>query len=84
VSSGAIAGPVVDLDLRILYLKDLTLLGATVMPVGIFETLVGYIECGEIRPLLAKTFPLHRIREAQDEFLRKQHVGNFVIDLREA
>jgi NADPH:quinone reductase-like Zn-dependent oxidoreductase len=81
VTSGAIAGPVVDLDLRSLYLKDLTLLGATVMPVGVFESLVGYIERQEIRPLLAKTFPLDRIADAQSAFLRKQHVGNFVISL---
>ncbi|MEE8285198.1 MAG: alcohol dehydrogenase family protein, partial [Gammaproteobacteria bacterium] len=72
VAAGAIAGPTVDLDLRTLYLKDLELLGATVMPVGIFETLVGYIEREEIRPLLAKTFPLHRLRDAQNEFLHKQ------------
>ena len=61
------------------YLKDLEVIGATVMPVGIFETLVGYIERGEVRPLLAKTFPLAAIREAQAEFLEKKHVGNFVI-----
>jgi len=79
VTSGAIAGPVVDLDLRSLYLKDLTLLGATVMPVGIFETLVGYIERQEIRPLLAQTFSLDKIAAAQAAFLLKQHVGNFVI-----
>lgn len=82
VTSGAIAGPVVDLDLRSLYLKDLTLFGASVMPVGIFESLVGYIEREEIRPLLAMTFPLERIADAQNEFLRKQHVGNFVISIR--
>jgi NADPH:quinone reductase-like Zn-dependent oxidoreductase len=75
VTSGAIAGPVVELDLRTLYLKDLELQGATVMPVGIFESLVGYIEREEIRPLLAGTFPLARIREAQSAFLEKKHVG---------
>jgi NADPH:quinone reductase-like Zn-dependent oxidoreductase len=83
VTAGAIAGPTVDLDLRTLYLKDLELLGATVMPVGIFETLVGTIEREEIRPLLAKTFPLDRLRDAQKAFLHKQHVGNFVITVRE-
>jgi NADPH:quinone reductase-like Zn-dependent oxidoreductase len=82
VTSGAIAGPMVNLDLRSLYLKDLTLLGATVMPVGIFKSLIGHIERQEIRPLLAKTFSLDRIAEAQNAFLRKQHVGNFVINLR--
>ena len=84
VTSGAIAGPVVDLDLRTLYLKDLELLGATVMPVGIFESLVGYIEREKFRPLLANTFPLDKIADAQSEFLRKRHVGNFVITVREA
>jgi len=81
VTSGAIAGPVVALDLRTLYLNDLTLFGATVMPVGIFESLVGYIEREEIRPLLAKTFPLEKLADAQSEFLCKQHVGNFAIDI---
>ena len=81
VTSGAIAGPVVDLDLRTLYLKDLELLGATVMPVGIFASLVGYIEREEIRPLLAKTFALEDLAQAQSEFLEKRHIGNFVISV---
>ncbi len=79
VTSGAIAGPIVELDLRTLYLKDLEVIGATVMPPGIFEHLVGYIERGEVRPLLARTFPLERLRDAQAAFLEKRHVGNFVI-----
>ncbi len=79
VTSGAIAGPIVELDLRTLYLKDLELVGATVMPAEIFRTLVGYIERGEVRPLLAKTFPLERLRDAQAEFLEKRHVGNLVV-----
>jgi len=83
VTSGAIAGPCVDLDLRTLYLKDLELLGATVMPVGIFESLVGIIEAEEIRPLLAKTFTLDEIAQAQTEFLLKRPVGTFVVDMRE-
>ena len=79
VTAGAIAGPIVELDLRTLYLRDLEVIGSTVMPPGIFKDLVGYIERGEIKPLVAKTFPLERLREAQTEFLEKKHVGNFVI-----
>ncbi len=81
VTSGAIAGPLVELDLRTLYLKDLEMHGATVMPVGIFRTLVGYIEKDEIRPLVAKEFSIVDIRKAQAEFLAKKHVGNFVVRL---
>lgn len=79
VSSGAIGGPIVELDLRTFYLKDLTLIGCTCWDEPVFPNLVSYIEKAEIRPLLAKTFPLERIAEAQLEFLQKKHVGNFVL-----
>ena len=79
MTAGAIAGPVVDLDLRTLYLRDLELHGATVYEPQLFANLVGYIERGEIRPLLADAFPLESIHAAQEAFLRKDHVGNFVL-----
>ncbi len=79
VASGAIAGPMVELDLRALYLKDLVMHGATVMPPGIFARLVEYIENGEIRPLLAHQFDLRNIHDAQREFLKKNYFGNIVM-----
>ncbi len=77
--SGAIAGPIVQMDLRKLYLKDLTLLGCTTQDANVFPDLVGYIERGEIRPIVAKQFPLHDIVTAQEEFLSKKHVGKIVL-----
>ena len=79
VSSGAIAGPVVSLDLRAMYLKDITLFGSTAWDAPVFPNLIRYIEAGEITPLLAATYPLDRIAEAQAAFLQKRHVGNFVL-----
>lgn len=79
VSSGAIAGPMVGLDMRDLYLKDITLIGTTAWDEPVFGNLVGYIERGEIVPTLAKTFPLTAIAEAQQAFLAKTHVGKFVL-----
>ena len=79
VSSGAIGGPLVRLDMRTFYLKDLNLIGCTAWDEPVFPNLVSYIERGEIRPLLAKTFPLEQIAAAQREFLEKAHVGKFVL-----
>lgn len=79
VSSGAIGGPVVELDMRVFYLRDLTLIGCTGWDAPVFPNLISYIERGEIRPLLARTWPLDRIADAQREFLKKAHVGNFVL-----
>ena len=77
--AGAIAGPVVSFDLRTFYLRDLVFTGATVPPPGVFADLVGYIERGEIEPLLAATFPLHDLVAAQAAFIAKRHVGNIVV-----
>lgn len=79
VSSGAIGGPLVTLDMRTFYLKDLTLIGCTAWDEPIFSNLISYIEGNEFRPLVAKIFPLERIADAQREFLEKKHVGNFVL-----
>ena len=79
VSSGAIGGPMVTFDMRDVYLKDVTLIGCTAWDEPVFPNLVSYIERGEIRPLVAKTFPLQDIAAAQREFLEKRHVGNFVL-----
>lgn len=79
VSSGAIAGPMVDLDMRDMYLKDILLIGCTAWDEPVFPDLVSYIERGEIRPLVAKTFPLSQIAEAQRQFMDKTHFGNFVL-----
>ncbi len=81
-TAGAIAGPIVPLDLRTLYLNDLTMHGATVLPPRVFSNLVSYIEQGEIRPVVAATFPLTDLPQAQQEFLSKDHVGAFVIVVR--
>ncbi len=81
VVSGAIAGPLVELDLRTLYLNDLTLLGATITPPAIFAELVTMIETGAIRPVIAATFALDEIREAQEVFLAKGFVGKIVLDV---
>jgi NADPH:quinone reductase-like Zn-dependent oxidoreductase len=78
-ASGAIAGALVELDLRTLYLKDLTLHGCTALDPGVFEALIRQIEQGRVVPLVAATYPLERIAEAQQAFLEKRHVGKIVL-----
>ena len=80
-TAGAIAGPIVSLDLRTLYLHDLTMHGATVLPSEVFANLVSYIERGEIQPVVADVYPLAQLREAQEFFMAKDHVGAIVIEI---
>ncbi len=84
VTAGAIAGPIVELDLRTLYLKDLTLIGATYQEAAVFADLVGYVERDEIRPVVATTYPLREIVQAQRDFVAKRFAGKLVLLVRDA
>lgn len=77
---GAIGGPLVELDVRTLYLKDLSLFGCTYQSKESFHNLVSYIEKGLIKPVVAKVFPLKDIVKAQEAFLSKKFVGKIVLD----
>lgn len=79
VSSGAIAGAEVALDMRDFYLKDITLIGCTAWDERVFANLIGYVERNEIRPLVAASFALQEMALAQQMFLQKHHVGNLVL-----
>ena len=79
--AGAIAGPVVRFDLRTFYLRDLVFTGATVPLLGVFSDLLDYIERGEIRPVLAATYPLRDLVAAQEAFIAKRHTGNIVVTM---
>ena len=79
--AGAIAGPIVELDVRTLYLKDLRLLGCTVLDEAVFQNLINRIEAGQISPVVAETFSLSQLPQAQEIFKMKGHVGKLVIDI---
>lgn len=82
--SGAIGGALVELDVRTLYLKDLRLIGCTVLGDEVFANLVRYIEQGAICPLVAATFPLSEMVKAQQQFEQKTHVGKIVLTIADS
>ncbi|WP_207923277.1 alcohol dehydrogenase family protein [Marinomonas flavescens] len=77
--SGAIGGAFVELDVRTLYLKDLSLFGCTVLAPNVFQNLIHYLEQGKIKPLVAKTYSLKEIVQAQEAFQKKNHLGKIVL-----
>jgi NADPH:quinone reductase-like Zn-dependent oxidoreductase len=78
-TAGAIGGPIVELDVRTLYLKDLSLFGCTVLEPEVFPNLIDHIESGRISPVVAESFPLERIADAQAAFMTKKHIGKIVL-----
>ena len=79
VTAGAIAGPMVTLDLRTLYLKSLEFYGSSAYRTDTIPKLIELIEAGEINPAVNSVLPLSCIQQAQQAFLEKKHVGSLVL-----
>lgn len=79
--AGAIAGALVELDLRTLYLKDLRLIGCTVLEPQVFPNLIQHIEQNSIKPIVSGTYALKEISNAQERFLLKEHMGKIVLKI---
>lgn len=79
VTAGAVGGKKVEVDISHLYLNDWELIGSTVTELNVFPDLLGYVEQNEIKPLLAATYPLEEIHQAQGIFLAKEYIGNIVL-----
>jgi len=81
VSAGAIAGPMVTIDWRKLYLKHLTLLGATMGTQTEARQIVRYVASGQLKPLIAGIYPLAQLVQAQQAFQTRSHFGKLVITI---
>lgn len=79
VTCGAVAGPVVELDLRVLYLRRRRLIGSTMHTPTQFRRLVADANAGRCAPLVARTYDLEDIHRAQRDLEEGSHVGNLVL-----
>lgn len=79
VVAGAIAGARVDLDLRRLYLHNVSLVGSSMHTPAHFDELVADARAGRVRPLVTATHPLAAIHVAQEEFAAAERVGKIVV-----
>ena len=82
VTAGAIAGPMVTLDWRKVYLKHLTLLGATMGTQDEAKQIVELVASGQLKPLLSATYALENLVQAQQDFKNKKHFGKLAIVLQ--
>jgi len=60
-------------------LWDLSLFGCTVLEPKVFNNLIKRVEQGAIKPVVARSFTLEEICDAQNLFLKKQHVGKILL-----
>jgi len=79
ITAGTIAGYTPRINLHTVYMAFLNIHGSSQGTPQDFARIVDYIESGTIKPALGGQFPLSQLREAQEAFQKKSHVGNLVI-----
>lgn len=79
VVAGAMDGWAVDLDVRRLYLANISLIGSTMHTPRVFDLLVDIARRGAVRPVVAATFPLEDLAEAQRVLALRHHVGKLIV-----
>ena len=81
VTAGAVAGPVVELDLRTVYHKHLDLIGSSQGTREDFARVRDLVLSEKIRPVLAGTRPLEDLARAQADFVGKDFIGKLVVTM---
>ncbi|WP_079477034.1 zinc-binding dehydrogenase [Marinococcus halophilus] len=78
-TSGSAGGQITQLDLRILYLKHITMYGSVLGTRAEFKELLQEVSNGKIQPVIDKFFPLEKAREAQDYFKQHGKTGKVIL-----
>lgn len=79
VVAGALGGYDVAFDVRRLYLHNAQVIGSAMHTPTHFGLLMDLARQGDIRPVIAATFPLEQAARAQEELARRGHVGKIVM-----
>ena len=79
VTYGATAGPKVEIDVRVLFWKQLSVLGTTMASVAEFEAMLDAVFSGRLRPVVDSVMPLDQAREAHERLEAGGQFGKIVL-----
>jgi NADPH:quinone reductase and related Zn-dependent oxidoreductases len=79
VTCGATTGPKVDLDLRFLFSRQLSLLGSYMGTMSELHEVLSHVFSGRLKPVIDHTFPLQEIRAAHEYLEKSEMFGKVVL-----
>jgi NADPH:quinone reductase-like Zn-dependent oxidoreductase len=79
VTYGATAGPVVEIDVRVLFWKHLEIIGTTMASRSEFEAMLRAVATGNLRPIIDTVMPLDQAREAHERLEAGGQFGKIVL-----
>jgi len=79
VTCGATTGPKVELDLRFLFSRQLSLLGSYMGTMSEFHEVLNHVLAGRLKPVIDRVFPLSEARAAHEYMETSQMFGKIVL-----
>ncbi|HEU0054401.1 MAG TPA: zinc-binding dehydrogenase [Longimicrobium sp.] len=79
VTYGGTAGPKVELDVRVVFWKQIEVLGTTMASVAEFEAMLDAVFSGRLRPVVDSVMPLDDAREAHERLEAGGQFGKIVL-----
>ena len=79
VTCGATTGYEGNLDLRVLFAKQISLLGSYMGEMGELHQALKLVFAGKLKPVVDRTFPLSETRAAHEYLARSEMFGKVVL-----
>lgn len=79
VTCGATAGPNIEIDLRFVFTRELTITGAYLGTRSNLDRVVELVNAGKLQPVVEHVYRLDEIRDAHARMARRDLVGKLVI-----
>jgi len=80
VTCGATTGPLVGIDLRFLFVRQLSLLGSYMGTMGELHEVLKHVFSGKLKPIVDRRFPLTEIRAAHEYMEKSEMFGKIVLN----
>jgi len=80
VTCGATTGPEAKIDFRVLFSRQLSLLGSYMGTMGDFHAVLKHVFSGKLKPVVDRTYPLSETRAAHERLERSEQFGKIVLN----
>ena len=80
VTCGATTGPEARIDIRFLFVRQLSILGSYMGTMGELHQVLEHIFRGRLKPVVDKSFPLREARAAHERLEKSQQFGKIVLN----
>jgi NADPH:quinone reductase-like Zn-dependent oxidoreductase len=78
---GNTSGPLMNMDLRYLFAKQISLIGSSMGPTPEFQRVMGLVFEGKLRPIISTTLPLNDIQEGHRLLEEGDVFGKIVLEV---